>query len=160
MAQYGIKARIAVFYVDDWLKAQYPDASQSLWDSLHAYSDNAYVEPIKPALRIIEGLSETYKVHGMGSPVHIPQLDKGKEDSDDKSHIHLIWYGQISDDKWNAFAKQLTEKIPQIAFKPKLLNRNEIEAYTKYLTHETEDSKDKQQFTAEQKEVFDCAVEL
>ena len=156
MAQYGIKARIAVFYLVDWLKAQFPD--MEIPDTM--LMDNSYVEHLYPALRIIEGFSETYKVHGMGSPVHIPQLDKGKEESEDKPHIHLIWYGQISDDKWNIFAKHLTEKIPQIAFKPKLLDRNEIEAYTKYLTHETEDSKDKQQFTAEQKEVFDCAVKL
>lgn len=157
MAQYGIKARISVFYLVDWLKSQYsPDIK--IYDDF--YKDENYITFIIPVLRIIEGLSETYKVHGMGSPVHIPQLDKGKEDSEDKPHIHLIWYGLLSDEKWNMFAKQLTEKIPQIAFKPKLLDRNEIEAYTKYLTHETEDSKDKQQFTAEQKEVFDCAVEL
>lgn len=157
MAQYGIKARIAVFYLVDWLKAQY---SEEMTFTDEFYQGEKYVTLIIPALRIIEGLSETYKVHGMGSPIHIPQLDKGKEDSDDKPHIHLIWYGQLSDEKWNMFAKELTEKIPQIAFKPKLLNRNEIEAYTKYLTHETKDSSDKQQFTAEQMEVIDCAVEL
>lgn len=153
---FSIKARIAVFYLVDWFKAQYPD--MEIPDTM--LMDNSFVEHLYPALRIIEGISETYKVHGMGSPVHIPQLDKGKEESEDKPHIHLIWYGQISDDKWNIFAKHLTEKIPQIAFKPKLLDRNEIEAYVKYLTHETEDSKDKQQFSDEQKKVFDCAVEL
>lgn len=157
MANYAIKARIAVFYLVDWLKAQYSEDMQFNEDF---YKDENYVTFIIPALRIIEGISETYKVHGMGSPVHIPQLDKGKEESEDKPHIHFIWYGQISDDKWNIFAKHLTEKIPQIAFKPKLLDRNEIEAYVKYLTHETEDSKDKQQFSDEQKKVLDCAVEL
>lgn len=157
MANYSIKARIAVFYLLDWLQAQSPEYNEVSDDF---FEDDKYVTLLIPVLRIIEGISETYKVHGMGSPVHIPKLDIGKEDSEDKPHIHLIWYGQLSDEKWNNFAKQLIDKIPQIAFKPKLLDHNEIEAYTKYLTHDTDDSKNKQQFNDEQRKVLDCATEL
>lgn len=95
----------------------------------------------------IYNLCEKYHLQALTSPIHKPDDDEKKE------HIHIIWLGSVSPSKWSLWRRECKQILPFMAVFPEVKYPSELKAYTLYMTHDTEASKGKQQFTKEDKAV-------
>lgn len=97
-------------------------------------------------------LCEKYHLSALESPLHQP------DETEKKEHYHYIFLGSVSPSKWSLWRRELKEKIPFMAVYPEEKIPSELHAYAMYITHDTEASKHKQQFTPEDKAVSEWSA--
>lgn len=101
---------------------------------------------------VIYHLCEKYHLSALESPLHEP------DETEKKPHYHYIFLGSISPSKWALWRREIKNQIPFMSVHPDEHIPAELKAYALYITHDTEASKHKQQFTDEQKMVIEWSA--
>lgn len=122
-----LTARFAILYPDDCI-CENDDKEKYLFQKLY-------------------NLCLSFSLSALVSPLHSPDGDMKKK------HYHIIFLGRISSTRWAVFLRSLKSDMPFISVFPDVKEPSELKAYMLYMTHSTEASKDKEQFSEAQKEV-------